>query len=319
MVALASLVLLGGTAFADHQNGHNPPAGPAVARFPSGFRTPIDAEWRFKLGGFGGKLADDAEWGVKHRLRPERHYPVIFVHGNNVDAADWYPIRDSFINEGWNASDVWAVSYNGIGSQNGTGATANPRRDDEHLNDDRNDFIARITNNEKNRTDLRTFINEVRRYRKQPKFSIVAHSLGVTLVRNVLKRVPSLRKDLVSFVAIAGGNHGTSLCPPGSEGNLYSCDEVAKGTPWLARLNGRSGSDETYGPARWLTIYDGSGYHDVAFIGPDYAQSPHLRGAVNCQTQHDHNDLRMNPAIVEIYRRFIEGAERGVTLKTCPS
>jgi len=34
-----------------------------------------------------------------------------------------------------------------------------------------------------------------------------------------------LRRDLVAFVGIAGPNHGTTFCPPGSEGNVVSCDE----------------------------------------------------------------------------------------------
>ncbi|MBC7373816.1 MAG: hypothetical protein H7323_07490, partial [Frankiales bacterium] len=111
---------------------------------------------------------------------------------------------------------------------------------------------------------------------------------------------------LVAFVGIAGGNHGTSLCPPGSEGNVVSCDEIAAGTAWLARLNA---GGEIYGRTRWMTVYDGTGAGDPAFAGPAYALSPRLQGADNREFPGTyHNDLRLDPAIVKIYREFLESA-----------
>jgi pimeloyl-ACP methyl ester carboxylesterase len=314
---LVAMLSISAPAFADHKAGHNAPPGPAPARFPSGFRAPIDTEWKFKVGGFGGKLSDDSDWDVVHVKHPETHYPVIFVHGNTVDHADWYPVRDAFVNAGWNALDLWALSYNGLGSENGTDGTTNPRRDDEHINNPSNDFGARVTSNDVNVRDLYNFVQEVRRFRRQPKFSIVSHSLGVTVARKMLKVYPALRRDVVTFVALAGGNHGTSLCPPGSEDQLNSCDEIAKDTPWLAKLNGPDGSDETYGSTRFLTVYDGSGLRDAAYVGPDYASSPMLKGAVNCAIEHHHNDLRIHPASIKLYRKFLELAERGITDRDC--
>ena len=59
--------------------------------------------------------------------------PVIFVHGNNVDAADWYPVRDAFRAAGWTDQELWALSYNGLGANYGTGVThQKPERDAEH-------------------------------------------------------------------------------------------------------------------------------------------------------------------------------------------
>lgn len=149
-------------------------------------------------------------------------------------------------------------------------------------------------------------------------FSIAAHSLGVTLARKTLQLHPELRPDLrpdlVAFVAIAGANHGTSFCPEGSQGQLNSCDEIAASTPWLAALNGPDGNDETYPPARWLTVYDGSGAADPAFAGSPYAQSPRLLGADNREFPGSyHNDLRLDPVIVRQYREFIEAAETAET------
>jgi len=142
--------------------------------------------------------------------------------------------------------------------------------------------------------------------------SLVSHSLGVTIARKAMFVRPDLAARVDAFVGIAGGNHGTTFCPPGSEGNVHSCDEIAAGTPWLEELNGPDGSLETYGDTRWLTIYDGTGSGDVAYVGPDYAKSPVLKGADNREFPGtDHNDLRLLPEIVTVYREFLEKAPLG--------
>jgi hypothetical protein len=121
-----------------------------------------------------------------------------------------------------------------------------------------------------------------------------------------------LRPYLVAFVGIAGGNHGTDFCPPGSEGNVVSCNEIAAGTPWLAALNGPRGRDETYGRTKWLTIYDGTGAGDPAYAG-NYRQSPRMLGARNVEFPYRyHNDLRIDADIVSFYRHFIRRAEQRV-------
>lgn len=298
---LATAVLMWtGAAIADHQIGHTEPQGPAKVRFPGDFPVLSDHEWGFQIGGFGGIA----------RRASLNHVPVIFVHGNNVDHADWYPVRDDFLAAGWSEQELYALSYNGLGGNNGSAEfTPNPERDQEHMEMGQ-DGMTRVTNNDFNVPDLFDFILAVRDYTGSPKFFIVAHSLGVTLARKALKVHPELRADLVAFVAIAGANHGTSLCPPGSEGQVMSCDEIAADTPWLAELNGPDGSDETYPPARWLTVFDGTGEGDVAYVGPTYAQSPVLKGADNREFPNTgHNDLRLDPAIVAEYRAFLEESE----------
>lgn len=282
---------------------HAEPQGPAKVAFAPDFPKLTDHEWGFPLGGFGGKARGAAR----------THVPVIFVHGNNVDAADWYPVRDAFRSAGWSDQELWALSYNGLGSNNGTALlTQNPERDAEHTEMGW-DGQVRVTNNEVNVPDLYELILAVRSYTGSDQFSLVTHSLGVTLARRTLKAHPDLRDDLVAFVGIAGGNHGTSLCPPGSEGNVVSCDEIAADTPWLADLNGPDGSDETFAPAKWLTVFDGSGAADPAFAGPNYAKSPQLLGAENREFAGTyHNDLRLSPDIVKVYRTFLETAELGL-------
>ncbi|HUR48956.1 MAG TPA: hypothetical protein VMY88_05420 [Acidimicrobiales bacterium] len=287
---------------------HTPPQGPAKVAFGPGFPDLMDHQWKFPLGGFGGI----------RRGAPIRRPPVIFVHGNNVDAADWYPVRDDFRAAGWTDQELWALSFNGLGGNNGTALTRqNPERDAEHR-EMGYDGVTRVTNNDVNVSDLYDFIRAVQAYTGSKKFSLVTHSLGVTLARRTLKVHQELRGNLTAFVAIAGGNHGTSFCPPGSEGNVVSCHEIAAGTRWLAELNGPDGADETYGRAHWLSVYDGSGVGDPAYAGPTYAQSPVLEGACNVEYPGTyHNDLRLDPKIVESYRRFLENVGRGPQL--CPA
>ena len=310
--AAAAAVCAAGPA-AGAEPAHSAPQGPAKVRFAADFPKLVDHEWSFALGGFGGVAAGG----------PRRHVPVIFVHGNNVDAADWYPVRDDFKAAGWSDQELFALSYNGLGGNNGTALTrTNPERDSEHTEMGW-DGVTRVTNNDVNVPDLYDFVRAVQSYTGSSKFSFVTHSLGVTLARRTLQVHPELRADLVAFVGIAGANHGTSFCPPGSEGNVVSCNEIAAGTAWLASLNGPDGADETYGPARWLTIYDGSGGGDPAYAGPAYAGSPVLKGADNRTFPGTyHNDLRIAPEIVTAYRTFLEDAEAaagGVTAASASS
>jgi hypothetical protein len=56
-----------------------------------------------------------------------------------------------------------------------------------------------------------------------------------------------------------------------------------------------------------MTVYDGTGAGDPAYAGPTYAQSPALKGADNRQFPYTyHNDLRLDPTIVAVYRAFLE-------------
>ena len=300
-LAALLMLLLPGAAAAD-QLIPDAPQGPAKVRFAEDFPRLTDHQWGFVVGGFGGITKNAAL----------HHVPLIMVHGNDVDHGDWYPVRDDFHAAGWTDQELWGLSYNGAGGANGSALTRqNPERDAEHQElCGAAGCPAVVTSNVVNVPDLYHFILAVRIYADSSKFSIAAHSLGVTLARKVLKVHPELREDLVAFVAIAGANHGTTFCPEGSQGQLNSCDEIAAGTPWLAELNGPDGNDESYGPARWLTVYDGSGAGDPAFVGPAYAQSPALKGADNRQYPNTyHNDLRIDAPIVQDYREFIEQAE----------
>ena len=295
--------LLPAHASSDTKPARTRPQGPAAVRFAPDVPAVTDAEWGWRVGGFGGL----------RRGEPRRHVPVVFVHGNNVDAADWYPVRDDFLAAGWSSQELWALSYNGLGGSNGTALTrTNPERDAEHSAMGK-DGVSYVTEDDANVADLAAFIAMVQAYTGSRDVVLVGHSLGVTLARETMRRHPAIARHVVAFVGIAGANHGTSFCPPGSEGVVVSCDEIAAGTPWLARLNA---AGETYGRTRWMTVYDGSGIGDPAFAGPTYAQSPRLEGADNREFPATyHNDLRLDPAIVATYRHWIE---RSATLHRPP-
>ena len=270
------------------------PQGPAAAKFALDVPVLKDSEWGWRIGGFGGI----------RRGYPLKHVPVVFVHGNNVDAADWYPVRDDFLEAGWTKQELWGLSYGGLGGANGTALfRTNPERDSEHKAQGDNGTTY-ITEDDVNVSDLYRFVTMVQRYTGSKQVVLVGHSLGVTLARETMRLHRDLRSSVVAFVGIAGPNHGTTFCPPGSEGRVVSCDEIAAGTAWLARLNAIG---ETYGTTRWMTVYDGSGAGDPAYVGSTYAQSPALKGAVNVEYPNTyHNDLRVDPRIVARYRTWIE-------------
>lgn len=297
--------------------GHLEPAGPAAAHFPSGFTAPRDAEWGWKVGGFGGP-----------RSQRSGRWPVVFVHGNNTDHATWYTVAAQLTEElGWRAGDLWALAYNGVGCTNDGAVGTLPRsyRGWTVSEDRAASTGCVVTGNQQNLPDLKSFIERVLRYTRTSRVHIVAHSLGVTVARRTLWEHPQLYQRVAGFVAIAGGSHGTSFCPPGSEGSVESCDEIAAGTRWLAELNDRPkgkrsrgvGSNEAPRPTRWMTVFDGSGAADPAFAGT-YAGSPRQRGATNCAYPgFYHNDLRVAPRIVVDYASFLLAVERGRAFR-CP-
>lgn len=284
----AAAALAAGSATATHKIAHGTPAGPAPASFGAGFAPPKDSEWGWDLGGFGGETKGKAL----------AFNPVIFVHGNSVDASFWdvaaespptiVNVRNAFKAAGYDDQEVWALSYNGQGCSN---------------------TALCGTINDVNVPDMYSFIRAVRDYTGAAKVDVVSHSLGVTVVRKTVKDHPELLGEMEDFVGIAGANHGTTSCR-GIEDTWYGCDEVAPGTAWLADLNSwdpRGEGDETPGPARYMTIYDGSGVADTFFFGED-AQSPRLSGADNREMPFTaHNTLARGQGAIDVYLPFVKG------------
>src|SRR3989442_768926 len=159
-----------GEASAEHAAAHCRPA-PADVAFPADFPALQDHEWGFRLGGWGG---------VAKGL-PSRHHPVIFVHGNTRDAADWdepaRSVKQRFLEAGYSRQELWALSYNGKSTKGLPLA-----------------FQCRTTNRA-NVSDLADFVKAVLPYTRAPKVDVIAHSIGVTVARRLLvdEDSPALR------------------------------------------------------------------------------------------------------------------------------
>lgn len=296
MIALSVVVLAlsAATVEASHKVAHCEPL-PADNDFASDFSFIKDQEWGIRLGG----------WGGIRKGHPLRRPPVIFVHGNTRDAWDWdeegRSVKQRFLEDGYTMQELWAISYNGKSTK------LNPPP------------LQCRTDNSSNVSDLTAVVNAVLAYTGAAKVDIVAHSLGVTLVRSAMRANPELSQAVRKFVGIAGPNHGTTVCRRAwlvwliGWKDFIGCDELVPGSDWLARLNEGGGTGETPGPARYMTIYDGTGadvfYRSWLFGWPvGDADSPALKGAENKRLPGlTHDELRTDPQAVALYLRFVSG------------
>ncbi len=297
-------------AAAEPQSGHTMPPQANVL-FAADFPSLADCEWGYPVGGWGG-----LQQGVALH-----HTPVIFVHGNQADAENWYLAADAFkSNAGYTDQEMYAISYNGL--ENGAAGMptcCQPAPESVAYWACGNttpcpsppgyEFCCNGghgASDDPNVPDLYNFVLAVQQYTGSQQVDFVAHSLGVTIVRKLLFEHPELRQDVPAAVLIAGANHGTSVCR-GLDTSYYGCDEIAPGTAWLQQLNA---AGEAPGPTHWMSIYNGTDDTDPFFVTGgafDDRQSPHLAGAdfnVACPTTY-HNDLRVRPDIVQMYLSFL--------------
>lgn len=290
---LVLFLVLSAKAAAVHKVGHCRPP-PAEAAFPPDFPILQDQEWRSRLGGWGGIA----------RGYPLRHDPIIFIHGNTRDAGDWHEpgqsVKKRFLDAGYSLQELWALSYNGKATTNSPWA------------------LRCQTDNQTNIPDLASFVKAVLAYTGAAKVDLIAHSLGVTIARGMLAQHPDLSQAVEDFVAIAGPNHGTTVCRRlwlvwliGSK-DFIGCDELVPGSVWLTKLNGPQGEKEAPGPTRYMTIYDGTGT-DILYLRWLYwlpvrdQDSPALEGAQNVKIPGlTHDQLRTNGAAVSIYLHFVQ-------------
>lgn len=182
--------------------------------------------------------------------------PVIFLHGNNdtpyATACNPYgrvqAMAQYFADNGYATSELWALGYQG--DQCDLPADPTLRSSQAHTD------AANVP-------DLRQFIKAVLAYTGAREVDIVAHSLGVTLVREWMRQDKSQRL-VRRFVAVDGPNHGIINCSP-SPDNYWQipanggftpssavCQELGSPkTPFLKRLNK---SAENMGSTRVLVI-----------------------------------------------------------------
>jgi pimeloyl-ACP methyl ester carboxylesterase len=235
-------------------------AGTVGTSFPADFPVIEDASLQKPVIGFGA-------------AGPVVRTPVIFLHGNNdvpYAAGTCSPgngkiqlLAQHMADNGWSTSELWGLGYQGdqcdlVAAQGGD----NTKR-------------ARIAHtNQANVPDLRRFVAAVLAYTGARQVDIVAHSLGGTLAREWMRQDGALR-TVRRLVTIDSPHHGIINCS-GELANYYQlaafggftpssdvCQELGSpDTPFLARLNGRGGNDETLGPTRVLTIRNA----DISFV-----------------------------------------------------
>ncbi|HEV7677264.1 MAG TPA: hypothetical protein VGQ42_01690 [Candidatus Dormibacteraeota bacterium] len=280
--------------------GHNPNTFAGPSYFARDFPRFGDDVYGLPMGGFGGVV----------RNATLHHTPVIFVHGNQADAQNWLDVMLQFQNDaGYTMQEMYALSYNGLanfyaGAPAGVAPTV---LDQAYVQQNPNTLGngGKGAADDDEVPDLCRFIEAVQWYTGSVQVDIVAHSLGVTITRKLMSLYPSLASDIVGFVGIAGANHGTSVCS-GLQSSYYGCNEIGPGTAWLDQLNGPGGTRETYGPTRWMTVFNGTDSADPFFSTPDLFPSPALKGADNRTMPHTyHNDLRVSSAAVDVYLPFL--------------
>ena len=262
---------------------------PRLDAFPADFEAPLSPQTDQPMPGFGG-----GGGGVTRT-------PVIFVHGNTVSARFWWPARSHFLEQGWTPDELWAFGYGW----------------DSVRWFDSNDLSAPAI--ERMVTAVTTYLSQ-RSGREIRQVDIVAHSLGVTAVRQWMKQNNAWHRVRV-FVAVAGANHGVWTARLDARGqNRMTALELAPDSPWLAQLN-RGG--ETPGATRYLTLYDGSGHGDVLFPAP-HEHSPRLQGATNLAfnleqaSGFDHLELPRRPETVAAMADFLRAAGEPLPQATPP-
>jgi pimeloyl-ACP methyl ester carboxylesterase len=262
---------------------------PRLRDFPTDFQLPISNETDETIGGFGG------DGGGLTRT------PVIFVHGNTVSANFWLPAREYFKSKGYHGDELWALSY-GWNS------------------------VRAFDSADLSVPTLERFVTGVQSYLSQKagrpvrQVDIVAHSLGVTLVRQWMMQENAYHR-VRNFIGACGANHGVWTARPDARGqNRAVSFELYPSSPWLAQLNRRG---ETPGPTRYMTLYDGSGHSDVLFPAP-YHESPRLQGAHNLAynvkygSYYDHLELPRQPDTMEEMIGFLNKSREPLPQATPP-
>jgi pimeloyl-ACP methyl ester carboxylesterase len=272
--------------------------------FPVGFVLPVDRQalacagaaqhWNDShVGGWGGD-----ECPADHIPRT----PVVFVHGNTGDGWFWRAdpessdgtilnVRQRLLDAGYCERELWAITYSGDAAPRGTYGS------------------GYTTYNEINAEETFEFLAAVRRFTGAPKVDVVAHSLGVTVVRKAMYRHRNepAENNPYAFVRravmIAGGNHGTTGCRFGVILKINKvCEETDPMSPWLAELNAFG---ESPGSTLWMSICDCSGLADGGFLLID-AESPLLAGSIHVRLPYNaHNTLARGKVALDEYVPFL--------------
>uniref|UniRef100_A0A915DCE4 Lipase n=1 Tax=Ditylenchus dipsaci TaxID=166011 RepID=A0A915DCE4_9BILA len=178
---------------------------------------------------FGGKSS--------HEQQINQH-PVIFIHGNSDGALDlndadvsvdpsnmgWSASIEQFLENGYSTAELYAITYGDRQIKNSI-----------HRSMDCQTVVR-----------LRRFVEAVMEYTNASYVDIIAHSMGVSLARRIIKGGNmrevfnqtevsecyighSLHQKVHTFIGIAGANYGMCLC---------SDEKLARSLPACGKMNG---------------------------------------------------------------------------------
>ncbi|KAK0401534.1 hypothetical protein QR680_015841 [Steinernema hermaphroditum] len=226
------------------------PLGPITSDFRSWLQRNGYAHYRFdrtefgQLGSYGGRTK---------RFEEIEKTPVIFTHGNSDGALDngdaygtgWSKSIAFFTKHGYHSSELYATTWGDRNVRNALTRTHSCE-----------DMIY-----------LRKFIEAVLKYTGAKKVNVVAHSMGVTLARPIIKGLTvwdhngkachlggPINHRISNFIAISGANYGLCACADERMANIGTCDK--KTGFWPGRSCGGGGKCGTHrGPICDLIDY----------------------------------------------------------------
>lgn len=176
--------------------------------------------------------------------------PIVFVHGNGVDASCWDPAVAHFQRRGYSTRDLWPIEF-------GPGTASHPEM----------------------AAQLEEYVDVVRNATSADTVDIVAHSLGVTGARWWLHEYDG-HEHVDTFVGLAGANHGLTTATwadwcgfsfgPWAPSRFLRSDYERIDDHPLKLLN----QDETPGDTTYYTV---RGTRDDLFVFDP--ESPRLCGA----------------------------------------
>lgn len=205
------------------------------------------------------------------------NHPVIFIHGNPDSAvgysstySGWRSSIEYFKSQGYTSAELYATTW---GPANAA-------------------FASQQYHSKANLTRLRAFVQAVKAYTGAAKVDIVAHSMGVTLARKIIKGGAAndaadggaydlgsaLTSSVDAFVGIAGANRGLTACyysgpttpTCGSTNGFYPGYLVGFTGPYgvssfLVDLASSSHYEGTYVYSIWSSVDEVIGYGTIVY------------------------------------------------------